>query len=145
MNKPLVFARTTFKYQKTGEDVETWELFNIGGGSPIVHAMWDPIEKRLGCQYQFSKENLVDYPMLQKQGKDRGKMVLQERKMHQWFIVPIKDHDAIRYILENFVANYEDQDWFIEYAPPKAEVLTATEEEYDEADVSERIDVKIDE
>lgn len=135
MNKSLLFCYSKVR-QKDGKELETWELFNAGGVSPIVHAMWDPLKLELICQYNFHKENLVDYPTMSKSGKINS----QERKLDQYFIFVIKDHNAIQHLLDNFVSNYNGQNWLIEHQQTKVNVAQVAEEEYEQADISEKIE-----
>lgn len=106
MSKPLVFVQTKVKVDANPEDFDSWELLAFGD-CPIMHAAYNPVKQALVCQFSSVKENFVDYPT---QGKN-GKVSMQERRAEQYYRQVVTDKEAIQYILDNYVGNYDGQEW----------------------------------
>lgn len=108
MSKPLVYVNTKVKVDQNPEDFDSWELLAFGD-SPIMHAAWNPVKQMLVCQFNSVKENFVDFPTQNK----AGKVTMQERRADQYYRQTISDKAAIQYILDNYVGNYDGQEWDI--------------------------------
>lgn len=124
-NKPLVFTEITVQGPEgpNSPGLRTWMLCPFGP-TPLLQAMWSPIAKTLICQWDSIKENMMRVPV--QQGK---KEVPQERKVAQYYIMNISDPKAIQAILDNFVVNYDGQEWQYEYEDARTDQLTTPKEE----------------
>ena len=116
-NKPLIFCNASVPV-RNGENVttiETWELIPIGP-SPLLHAVWDRNDQKLAVQFDSVKESVVPYI---KQGSSKAKPTqeLAERKEEKYYITRIADVAAIQAIMDNFVANYDGQEWKLDPLP----------------------------
>jgi hypothetical protein len=110
-----------------GSAMSTWQLLPFGP-NPLMHAMWHPVLKALICQYDSIKENLVELPKPSAKVANK-KPQMQERKVQQYYTINITDVGAIQAILDNFVVNYNGQDWQVEYDSGKTDVLSTPEKE----------------
>lgn len=106
MSKPLVFVNTKVKVDANPDDFDSWELLAFGD-CPIMHAAYNPVKQALVCQFNSVKENFVDYPTQSK----AGKVTMQERRADQYYRQVVSDKEAIQFILETYVANYNGQEW----------------------------------
>lgn len=106
MSKPLVFVQTKVKVDSNPEEYDSWELLAFAD-CPIMHAAYNPIKQSLVCQFNSVKENFVDYPTQNK----AGKVTLTERRAEQYYRQVVTDKEAIQYILDNYVGNYDGQEW----------------------------------
>lgn len=107
MSKPLVLVKTRVRIEKIDKEVESWDLLAFSA-SPIMHAAWNPVDKMLVCQFDSSKENIIQIP---KQATNTGKITFKEGKAEQYYRVTIYDLDAIQFILDNYVANFKGGEW----------------------------------
>lgn len=112
MSKPLVYVNTKVKVDGVNGDLRSWELIAFSP-SPVMHAAWNPVKQVLVVQIDSVKEGFVDYPNQSK----TGKVTMQERRIDQYYRVTIEDKEAIQHILENFVSNYDNQEWEMEVLP----------------------------
>lgn len=123
-NKPLVFTEVTVQAgPDSNKGIKTWMLCPFAP-TPLLQAMWSPLAQTLVCQWDSIKENLIRQPI--QQGK---KVVEQERKVAQYYMMNISDPKAIQAILDNYVVNYDGQDWQYELEPDKTDQLTTAAEE----------------
>ena len=106
MTKPLVFVKNRVRIEKISKDVDSWDLISLGD-CPIMHAAWNPHEKFLICQFNSSKENVVQVP---KQSSN-GKVTFKDGRAEQYYRVTIYDLDAIQHILDTYVSNSVPVDW----------------------------------
>lgn len=109
MSKPLVYVNTKVRLNQIPGPVDAWELISIED-CPIMHAAWNPDKQALVVQFSSVKENFVDFPI---QNKKTGKVQMQERRADMYYRLTIEDHDAIQFILDNYVANFKNQNWKI--------------------------------
>jgi len=106
MSKPLVFVKNKVRIEKIGKEVDSWDLLAFGD-SPIMHAAWNPLEQMLVCQFNSVKENFVDMPKASK----TGKVTISQGRAEQYYRVTISDKSAVQFILDNYVSNYDGQEW----------------------------------
>lgn len=106
MSKPLVFVKNRVKIEKIGKEVDSWDLLAFGD-CPIMHAAWNPMEQMLVVQFNSVKENLVDIPRASK----TGKVTMNQSRAEQYYRVTISDKSAVQFILDNYVSNYDGQEW----------------------------------
>lgn len=119
MTKPLVFVKNRVKIEKIGKEIDSWDLIAFGPSS-IMHAAWNPYDKLLVCQFDSAKENLVQIP----KQSSTGKVTFKDSKAEQYYRVTIYDLDAIQYILDNFVGNFEgEKDWMLQEQFEEDEVV----------------------
>jgi len=109
MTKPLVFVKNKVRIEKIGKEVDSWDLIAFGS-CPIMHAAWNPYDKLLVCQFDSAKENLVQIP----KQSSTGKVTFKESKAEQYYRVTIYDTDAVQFILDNYVANFEGGEWMLQ-------------------------------
>lgn len=112
--KPLLKVKTTVKI--SGVDAPSWELISILPTS-LMHAVWNPDQEMLVCQFNSIKENFIDYPVKKK----GGGVDWQERKAEQYYRVTLNDVDAIKDLLESYVENYKGEDFAFKFEQPTPE------------------------
>lgn len=120
--KPLVFVNTQIRVDKVPELVDSWELVAFSP-CPVMHAAWNPVNQMLVCQLDSVKESFVDYPV---RNTKTSKVDMQERRVDQYYRITLSDKEAIKFILENYVANFTDQEWEIQFdvsAIPSQEII----------------------
>lgn len=120
MSKPLVFVRTKIRIDNDPEETDSWELLAIDKAH-LMHAAWNPIKQMLVCQFDSVKESFQAVP----KKSNSGKVTTQVQKVDEYYRVTIGDTDAIQNILDNFVVNYDGQEWKISVEPEEALVAPA--------------------
>jgi hypothetical protein len=125
--KPLLKVKTTVKI--SGVEAPTWELVSILPSS-LMHAVWNPDQQVLVCQFDSVKENFIDYPVKSKAGSFNW----QERRAEQYYRLNLTDTDAIKHLLDNYVDNYKGEEFIIKFEQPEqpASKPEAVEEEKEE-------------
>lgn len=121
MAKPLVFVKTRVRINKIDREVDSWDLIAFGD-SPIMHAAWNPHEKFLVCQFDSSKEDVIQTP---KQANN-GKITLKPGKAEMYYRVTIYDLDAIQFVLDTYVGNTVPKDWMLQEQFEVEEVVSET-------------------